>query len=885
MKLFHNACNSKKLILLFLMSICAFGAYAQSMSDNQVMELIVKEHSRGTSQAQIVTKLMQNGVNISQIRRVRSMYERMQKGSGLGTVPTEQQTDERSRRNNGQNRQGLTPDDIAKETRQMSDDELETASRYSNYRIRRHDDEESTVYDEYNEDFILMQDEMDDWLPIDTAAMYRQLVKQLQLDKKKKKVFGRDMFTNKNLSFEPNMNIATPQTYRLGPGDVVFVDIYGASQKSVQGTISPDGYLTIEGFGPVQIGGLTVSQANAQVKSQLGKRYSSSKIRLSVGQTRTITVNIMGEVKKPGTYTLSAFATVFNALYLAGGISDLGTLRNIKVYRNGTLISTIDAYDFILNGQSAGNVRLTDNDVISVGAYDCLVNISGKVKRPMYYEMKKNETMGSLLRYSGGFAGDAYTKSVRVMRKNGRQYSIYNVNEFDMSSFRIADGDSVLVDSVIPRYENMVELKGAVFRPGMYQVGDEINSVRSLIEAAEGVTEDAFTNHAVMHRMKANRTLEVISVDIEGILTGRVADIPLQSEDVLFVPTRQDVMEEQTLTIHGEVQYPGTYVYAENETLEDFILQAGGLKEAASTIKVDVSRRIINPSALTTDSLIARTYSFSLKEGFVIDGEPGFILAPFDEVYVRKSPGSTQQQSIIVDGEVMFSGTYTLTKRNARLSDAIKLAGGPTDMAYIKGARLERRTNETERTQMQESQRMAREQQQKNLLEMAASSQNAAAMTQVAQQNQNIALQRFNIPANYPVGIYLDKAIENPGSEYDIVLREGDRIVVPPYNGTVKINGAVMHSNTVGYVPKKGVNYYIDQAGGFSSDAKKRDTYIIYMNGTVAKVGHDAKVQPGCEIVVPTKAQSKMSMAEKLALGTGVTSIATMIATLANILK
>ena len=718
-----------------------------------------------------------------------------------------------------------------------------------------------------------MRDELDEFVP-DTAA----LLNKLMADKVKRKVFGRNIFNNKNLSFEPNMNIATPQNYRLGPGDAVFIDVYGASQKTIESTVSPDGYVTIEDYGPVQVSGLTVSQANAKLRSTLGSRYSSSQIKLTVGETRSIMVNVMGEVKAPGTYTLSAFATVFHALYMAGGTNDLGTLRNIKVYRNNRLVSVVDIYDYMLNGKLTGNVRLADNDVIVVGPYDCLVNITGKVKRPMWYEMKKNESVGSVLKYAGGFTGDAYTKSVRVIRKTGKEYSVYNVDEFDMSSFHISDEDSISVDSILPRFSNMVEIKGAVFRPGMYQVGDDINSVRTLIEHAEGLKEEAFPARAVMHRMMKDRTLEVVPVDVEGILSDKVADVPMQPNDVLFIPTKQEMMEERTITIHGEVNYPGIYKYASNETLEDFVLQAGGLKNSASTVKVDVARRVTNPKALTNDSIIARTYTFSLKDGFVIDGKPGFVLMPFDEVYVRKSPGFYKQQNITVDGEVMFSGTYTLSKKEQRLSDIIKAAGGINDRGYAAGATLVRRINESERKRLEAAKKMALEQYE------TVAAEEAARTGQKMDLTNSERIKKFQIEDTYSVGIELDKALANPGSDADIVLREGDRIVVPQYTGTVKINGEVMYPNTVGYVKGKKASYYIDQAGGFSNKAKKRQSYIIYMNGTVAKVAHNAKPMPGCEIVVPAKATTKMSIAETMTIGTSVASIATMIATLANIL-
>lgn len=830
------------------MGFCSIGSFAQSsMTDEQVMQFVLKEYERGTSQAQIVTKLMQRGVDINQIRRVKNTYDRMQKNQGLGTVDDGTSATSRMRVNNGDTKE--------MEAQEMQRRRLEaqrgTSQRMQSAREARH------TYNEADEDFVTINDQVGYMLPDSLEMLYEE--------SGKRKVFGRDIFNNKMLTFEPNMNIATPQNYRLGPGDAVFIDIYGASQKTVQSTVSPDGTVTIEGFGPVQVSGMTVSQANAHLRSTLGSRYSSSQIRLTVGQTRTIMVNVMGEVKAPGTYTLSAFASVFHALYMAGGVNDLGTLRNIKVYRNSQLISTVDIYDYILNGKLTGNVRLAENDVIVVGPYDCLVNITGKVKRPMFYEMRRNESVGTLLKYAGGFTGDAYTKSVRLVRKTGREFSVYNVDEFDMSSFHLADEDSVSVDSILPRFANMVEVKGAVFRPGMYQVGGNITTVRELLESCEGVTEEAFTAHAVMHRMKEDRTLQVIAVDIDGIMKGTVPDLALKPNDVLFIPTKQEMMEEQTITIHGEVQYPGVYKYAENETLEDFVLQAGGLKQTASTVKVDVARRVSNPKAFQTDSIIARTYSFALKDGFVIDGEPGFTLMPFDEVYVRKSPGFYQQQNVVVEGEVMFSGTYTLERKNQRLSDLIKAAGGVNDRAYTKGARLERRFTPEERMRTEA------------LLKMAKTQSGS---------KDTIDVKKIDIGDVYYVGIELNKALAQPGCDEDIVLREGDRLIVPQYTSTVKISGDVMYPNTVGYQKGKKAGYYIDQAGGWGNRAKKSHTFIIYMNGKVARVAHNAKPEPGCEIFVPSKAERDPRMlAQTLSIASSVASFATIIATLANIIK
>ena len=855
------------LIYLMLLMLVPVAGMAQSMSDDQVMSYIAKEHTAGKDNAQIVTQLMQRGVNIQQIRRVRDKYQKQMSQNtsqsyGSAGAPT---GSSRMRTNNGKKRTS------GNESTGSSSD----LSAYSNYRISNDrdgsDEGEALEY----------RDELGKIIP-DTAA----IVKQYYDNKKTKahKVFGRDIFNNKELSFEPNMNIATPQNYRLGPGDAVIIDIYGASQKSEQCTVSPDGDVTIEGYGPVFVSGLTVAQANARLRSTLGSRYSSSRIKLTVGQTRTIMVNVMGEVKLPGTYTLSAFATVFHALYMAGGTNDIGTLRNIKVYRNNRLVTVVDIYDYILNGKLTGNVRLADNDVIVVGPYDCLVNISGKVKRPMFYEMKKNESVASLLKYSGSFTGDAYNKAVRVNRKTGKEYAIFNVGEFDFANFHIADGDSVMVDSIIPRYANTVEVKGAVFRPGMYNLGEQVNSVRSLIEHAEGTTEMAFTNRAVLHRMKKDRTLKVISVDLVGIMNGTTPDIPLQENDVLFVPTKTESIEQRTITIRGEVQFPGVYKYADNETIEDFVLQAGGLTDKASTVNVSVSRRVTDPKALAPDSIIAKLYKLSLKDGFVVDGEPGFTLMPFDEVYIRKSPAYMEQKNVSVEGEVMFAGTYTLSANNTRLSDLYRKSGGTNGLGYIRGARLMRRATEAEKQRMRTALQMEMEQQQKNLLQLAASS-NGSNLQQAAEGAKNANLSKFNVPDEYPVGIDLELAIKNPGSDADMVLREGDRLIVPQYNGTVKVNGAVMYANTVAFEKGKRASYYIDQAGGYAGDAVKSRAYIIYMNGKVAKLSHGAKVQPGCEIVIPAKLKRKMSVAETMSLGSSLSSIAAMIATISNMTK
>ena len=429
-----------------------------------------------------------------------------------------------------------------------------------------------------------------------------------------KQVFGRDIFRQANPNFQPNTNMPIPDNYVLGPGDQVVVDIYGASQNTLIHTISPEGTITVSGYGPIYLSGLSVAGAQKKLRNTLGSRYKSSDLKLTVGNTRTIQVNIMGEVRTPGTYHLSAFANVFYALYRAGGTSDLGTLRNIKVYRNGRLVTVVDLYQYILNGRMAGNIRLQDNDVIQVEPYEALVGITGNVKRPMFYEMRKNESVATLLKYAGGFTGDANKKTARLVRQSGEHYQVYNVNEFDMSSFKLMDGDAVTIDGMINRFENMVEIKGAVFRPGQFHLGGNVTSVRSLVQAADGLTEDAFTGRAVLHRLKADRSLETVSLDLAGIMAGTAADVPLRNEDVLFVMTQEDLRQERTFTITGQVMSPGTYEFADNTTIEDLIVMAGGLRDQASLMRVEVSRVLRDPFATKKSDQYGKKYHFDLKE-------------------------------------------------------------------------------------------------------------------------------------------------------------------------------------------------------------------------------------------------------------------------------
>ena len=566
----------------------------------------------------------------------------------------------------------------------------------------------------------------------------------------------------------------------------------------------------------------------------------------------------------PGTYTLSSFSSVFHALYSAGGVNKIGSLRNIKIVRNGDVVAELDVYDLLMKGKMKDDIRLQDGDVVLVDPYISLVQIWGKVKRPMFYELTKEENMKTLLEYAGGFTGDAYKKAVRVVRKTGRELQIYNVDEANFASFRMDDGDVVTVDSVLNRYENRVEIRGAVYRPGLYQLDGSVNTVKNLLAKAEGVRGDAFLNRAILDREKPDLTHEMIQVDIRGLLNGTVADIPLVKNDILYIPSIHDIQEEQTVTIHGEVANPGTFLYSENLTIEDLVLQAGGLLEAASTTKVEIARRVKSPKSEDFTLTVGENFSFDLKDGMLVgDGSDDFRLKPFDEVYIRRSPAYYEQRNVTVAGEVLFSGSYALSKKNERLSDLVEKAGGVTPAAYVRGARLMRTMTEDELRRKEDAMRMVN-------------------------MGDSISMKKLDLSNRYSVGIDLEKALENPGSEYDMVLREGDILYVPEYVSTVKINGAVMYPNTVLFKKGENLRYYINQAGGFGNGAKKRRAYVVYMNGTVSRLKSRSSkaIEPGCEIIVPAKdPKKKMSAAEIIGMGTSAASLATMVATLVNLFK
>ena len=785
------------------------------MSDEQVVEYVKNAQAAGKSQKQMTTELLRRGVTQEQVLRIKSRYE--------ATNSTAEGTENK-------------PNQMRKRAVALD----------SSYEAAELEDQKAVI------------DEKQD--------------SKAHLEMSARQIFGHNLFRNTNLSFEPSANLATPISYRLGPGDEVIIDIWGASENTIRQTISPEGDIQVKDLGPVHLNGMTVKEANQYLQREFSKIYSgiggnepNSQIRLTLGDTRTIQVNIMGEVSVPGTYSLSAFSTVFHALYRAGGVNKIGSLRGIKLVRNGKTIENLDVYEFIMKGKMNDDIRLQEGDVIIVNPYESLVEIVGKVKRPMYYEMKPTETVANLLEYAGGFTGDSYKKAIRLIRKSGREHQVFNVDEMDYSVFRLDDGDLVTVDAVLDRFENKVEISGAVYRSGLYQLDGEVNTVKQLIKKAEGLRGDAFLNRVLLDREHEDLSHEVIAIDLNGLLNGTVADIPLQKDDHLYIPSVNDLKEEETVSIYGEVLNPGTFLYSDKMTIEDLVVQAGGLREAAATTRVSVTRRIKDPKSTAYSSKLAETFAFDIKDGLVI-GDADFYLQPFDMVQIRRSPAYKVQRTVSVSGEVLFSGSYALLKKNERLSDLIKRAGGITPDAYIKGGRLIRRMNDEERRRERDALRMARNGEGKD----------------------SISVAKLAITETYTVGIDMEKALANPGSDYDVVLREGDVIYIPEFVNTVKISGSVMYPNTVAWEKGAKLKHYINMAGGYGNMAKKKKAYIIYLNGTVARArrGDSQLIQPGCEIVVPSKAEKQhMKFAEILGISSTTATMAAMVATLVNAFK
>ena len=856
----------KRIIFLIaaLLTIGAQSLFAQ-MSDDQIINYITSGVAAGKSERQIGTELMAKGVTTSQLQRLLKAYKSgTMSASDVPSVATKLDG----------NRSGRRPVNLEDEGTDSTSGKLKDGSTTAKEKTSAKNKKKKSSAKSKS---VLKSSPIQSGIgDVDVTAPEAE---DEELDDEEsplfdedgyKRIWGHEIFSSGRLSFEPNQNGATPEDYVLGPGDEIIIDIWGLNEATIKQEITPEGRIIVSQVGPIQLAGLTIKEAKGKIKSSLSKIYSSlrsgsSQMSVTLGDVRTIMVNVMGEVEVPGTYRLSSFSTVFTALYRAGGITEIGSLRNVNLIRGGEVYAVIDVYDYIFAGKLDVNVALKEGDVINVPAYTSLVSIEGFVKRPMFYELKENEGLAKLIAFAGGYSGGAWQQEANVERNDGRTNHIFTVTSDKMESFVMKDGDAAYVSgSDVEVFSNRVEIKGAVYRPGKFELGGEIATVKQLVEHAGGLMEDAFLGRAQIVREKQDRSLELVAVPIKGIMEGTAADILLKRNDILIISNINEIELKGDFTITGYVVNPGKYQFAEHTTVEDLILLAGGLSEGASSAKVDVARRINIPSSTAASDTLANVFSMSIKDGLIEDGSAGFELEPYDVVSVRRSPTYIEQRNVTITGEVTFPGQYTLSSTNERVSDLVKRAGGATPNGNVHGAMLKRKINQYERNV-------------RNAM--------ARIVTQSVSSRDSLDVNKLKVTEIYTVGLELDKALEHPGSDYDVVLRDGDELIIPEEASTVRIQGEVLYPNTVHFISGKPVRYYVRQAGGFSTRARRAKTYVIYMNGTVS-VGAGAKLEPGCEIIVPARSdKDRLTTGEWLGIGTTAASITTMIATIVSLFK
>lgn len=816
-----------KRFFIILLAICLNGFIASAqMTDDALIQYVTEGVAEGKTQNQMASELASKGVSVAQMRRVMSNYK------NLGDL----------RASVGENQKAEKIDETRNERPATQVEDKKTVKEEET--DKKKDDVAKKIKD---------------------AHITGKETKSLELEKK---IYGHDIFTNKSLTFEPNSNAATPDSYVLGPGDEVIIDVWGENEATLRQTITPEGLIMVSQVGPIQLAGLTIDAARARIRKSIAKKYaalnwSASQVSVTLGRARTIMVNVMGEVNVPGTYRLSSFATVFNALYNAGGITDIGSVRSVKVSRGNRIIANVDIYQYLFNGYASTDIPLKDGDIIIVPASGLVVDITGEVKRPMFYELAEGETLAKALEYAGGFSSNAYRGNISVVRQTGAEQMVYNISENEYSSFTLADGDSFVVMPALERYKNSLKISGAVKYPGIYQFGDDVKTVSQLIARCGGLREDAFAGRALLVREQEDLTHKVIALPVKGIINGTEPDFVLEGNDVIFIPSINDVERKGGITINGYVRNPGIYPYADNVTVEDVIVVAGGLLDGASTANVEVSRRYVDPLSTTSTEQIAEVFSFQIKDGLVADGKPGFILMPNDVVSVRRSPVYSEQKTVNLIGEFVFPGQYTLKSSGERISDLIERAGGVTKTANLRGVMLKRQITDDEREIR------------KTIAEVYKNSAKEESDTTVTNLVEDI----------YNVGVKFDKAINHPGSEYDLVLRDGDELIIPEMNSTVSIQGEVLYPNTVPYIEGRSVQFYINQAGGCAEHSRKSRTYVVYSNGSVSS-GLLAKVEPGCAIVVPKKAErQRISASEAISMGSSSASLAAVVLSIVNMLK
>jgi protein involved in polysaccharide export with SLBB domain len=694
-----------------------------------------------------------------------------------------------------------------------------------------------------------------------------------QLGKEESKIFGAELFNNKNLTFEPNMKMATPQNYQIGPDDELIIDIYGYSEETMNLNVSPDGNIRIPLAGIVQVSGLTIEQAKVKIIRALSQIYErintgETKVNITLGNIRSIKVLIVGEVNLPGTYTLPSLATVFNALYASGGPNKNGSMRNIKVIRNNKVIVTLDIYDFMLKAEAKGNIRLQDQDIIKINPYENKISIKGEVKREGYFEVQKNETLNDVINFAGGFTNDAFKERIKVIRNTSKQKSVADIQQELFGMFNPKSGDEFLVDKLLNRFENRVIINGAVFRPGTYALESGL-SVLKLINKAEGLKEDAFTTRAIIYRLKEDNSLTMLSINLIDAKEGKVPDILLQREDIIQIASKLDLKEGYNVTINGQVINPGSFSYAQNMKIEDLIIAAGGFKEAASYSRVEVSRRKFDIDKTKANTEIAIVKQFDLDKDLKDNASLKFELEPFDIVNVFTQPGYEPQKNVSIEGEVVYPGKYTLEKNNEHISDLLKRSGGLTASGSIEGIVLLRQKN-------------------KNVVENIIKANKLRALQKQSKDTADVNEQILNSEnEDYDiVGIDVKKILKKPGSKADLFLREGDIIRVPYEKQTVLVSGEVLYPVKVNINNASGLKGFVTNAGGFSSKALRRKSYVVYANGTVKATNNFLvfnlypKIKPGCEIIIPKKDIKRgTSMAEITAITTSLSTLVFLIVT------
>lgn len=826
----------KKYLLIVLGAIVmSMTAANAQMTDQAIITYITQGLAAGKTQSQIGAELMAKGVTASQAKRLMQTYKNSQVGD-LTTTGTNLLDETTSVATKGRKRSG------SKNTAGNAMDRDSLLNK------------QTTILDQTDED--------------------KKAKKELEEKGQKViEIYGHDLFKNPRLSFEPNDNMATPANYVIGPGDELIIDVWGLNEATLKEQVSPEGRIILAQVGPVNVGGLTIEQATKKIRTALSAKFSlggsnpESKMSVTLGNVRSIQVNVLGEVKTPGTYRLSSLTTLFNALYRAGGVTSIGSLRNVQVFRGGKLVCAADIYRFLFDGSTEGNIALRDGDVVIVPSYQYLVEVKGGVKRPMYYESLPGESVGSILTYAGGFSSSAFHDAVSIERVDGTSGKVYTIKSDEFGNFSLMDGDIITVYTNKQKnlFDNRVEIKGTVLRPGVYALGNDIATVKQLVDHAGGLLENSFRLRAQILRENDDRSLSIQAVPIGAIMDGTAPDVLLRKNDVLMVANTNEIDVKGNLTISGFVMEPGEYEFADNMSIEDLILIAGGLESGASSVRVDVARRINIANSSEASDTLAQVFSFGIKDGLMVDGDPSFTLQPYDVVAVRKSPTYVEQKRVRISGEVTFAGEYTLVSNAERLSDLFKRAGGATPNGYIEGAMLRRKVSEDERNVR------------RNMVNIVKRGG--------ANKTDSLKMEKLKINETYTIGINLDQAIANPGSMYDVVLHDGDELIIPSLTNTVRVQGEVLYPNSVGFIPGKTVGYYVRQAGGFSNDARRAKVYVVHMNGKVSS-GLGSKVDAGSEIIVPSRPErQKMTAGEWIGIGTSAASITTMIATIVNVIR